>query len=132
MEVNTQKYESGLIIFYDGWCRFCSGVIGWISRTRAGKNLNYLPIQNLEKSNFLKLEAVAISSINDEILVLNNYQLYKGVKGILIILSEMGGRYKLLARVLGVFPNAFLSGGYQFIAKHRYRIFGKNKQCAVL
>ncbi len=131
MNVNTKKYESGLIILYDGWCRFCSGIIGWISRSKAGKGLNYMPLQYIEESGLFQSKTVTSQMSFEEIWVINNSQVVKGVDGILLILVEMGGVYWVVAKVLRLFPMFILDYLYKLIAKNRYRIFGKNKQCTI-
>lgn len=129
MKVIPQKYESGLIILYDGWCRFCSGMIAWVSRQKAGKDLIYLPLQDVKKLDW-SIDASQLSELSaDEICVVKDQAVIKGAKAILLILADMGGWYKFSASLLKVLPNALLSSIYKLVAKHRYRMWGRNKHC---
>jgi len=42
-------------------------------------------------------------------------------------MRQLGGGYRLLARMLAVVPAAWLDVGYRLVARLRYRIFGHNQ-----
>jgi predicted DCC family thiol-disulfide oxidoreductase YuxK len=46
------------------------------------------------------------------------------------VLKELDGIFKL-SRILGVLPTFLLNAGYDLIAKHRYRVFGKHDSCVM-
>jgi predicted DCC family thiol-disulfide oxidoreductase YuxK len=45
------------------------------------------------------------------------------------ILKSLGGPWHAIGYVLGVIPNAVADRGYDFIARNRYRWFGKKDSC---
>lgn len=47
------------------------------------------------------------------------------------IAKEMGGKYRLLQMILSVFPVSLRDRGYDFIAKNRYKWYGKMDSCMV-
>jgi len=49
---------------------------------------------------------------------------YQRTAGVLAALSELGGGWRLLARLLAVVPMAWLDAGYRLVARVRYRFFG--------
>ena len=48
----------------------------------------------------------------------------------LFVASELGWPWKA-AGLLGVLPTALLDAGYNVIARHRYRLFGKRDECLI-
>lgn len=129
----NQNRTLGLTVFYDGWCKLCSGVVGLLLKTKAGRELEYIPLQQI--NDFFKdsLLASCLEDVNgDEIIVYKDGFLTGGAEGVLIILKSMGGIYKLMYWTLNLLPSKWLEKGYVFIAQNRYRWFGKKETCNLI
>lgn len=57
--------------------------------------------------------------------------MYDKAEAVIQILIKLGGIYKFMGIVLKVFPLVILNMLYEFIARNRYRIFGKNDACLI-
>jgi len=65
------------------------------------------------------------------VVLLCGDRLYEKAGAVIHILMALGGVYKLLAMFLNVFPLAVLNLFYDFIARNRYHLFGKNDICLI-
>jgi predicted DCC family thiol-disulfide oxidoreductase YuxK len=74
------------------------------------------------------------AGLPDSVVVLTN----EGVllvrsNAFLHVLRRLGGGWKILAAVLGVIPRPLRDAAYDFIARIRYRVFGKRDDwCPVI
>jgi predicted DCC family thiol-disulfide oxidoreductase YuxK len=64
----------------------------------------------------------------DSLVVLINGQTLRKAQAALAILATLGGGWKIFL-CLKIFPTSLLDCVYDFIAKNRYRIFGKRQTC---
>ncbi len=48
---------------------------------------------------------------------------------VLFVLQQLGGVYKLLARIMRLLPRPVRDWAYRLVARHRYRIFGRYDAC---
>ena len=71
------------------------------------------------------------SLMENRIVYIENEQLFTESEAIVRILSRIGGVWKPLAAMLSFIPRKWRDYLYRLIAKHRYRIFGKKKQCYI-
>ncbi len=129
----NQRRASELTVFYDGWCKLCSGVVGLVLKTKAGRELEYVPLQQI--NDFFKDYKVApklTDVTGDEIIVYKNGSFIGGAKGVLLLLKSMGGIYKLMYWTLNLLPSKWLEKIYVWIAQNRYRWFGKKETCSVI
>jgi predicted DCC family thiol-disulfide oxidoreductase YuxK len=57
---------------------------------------------------------------------------YTGARAVLRLLRLLGGGWAALAALLGVLPVPLLDWTYRWIARRRYRFFGRQEACPVL
>ena len=115
------------IILFDGLCKLCHFSVRFVIRH-----------DKSEKFRFVSLQSSAGKALLGEAGLPENYQnglVYKkgddfflDSTGILMILKELSGIWKTLY-VFILIPKKFRDGIYHFIAKTRYRIFGKYENC---
>ncbi|MBS2097118.1 thiol-disulfide oxidoreductase DCC family protein [Carboxylicivirga linearis] len=130
MKSKTSNTSSVTTIFYDGWCRLCSGVVGVLMKTKSGRRFTYVPIQQID--DYIDDSLATPNAIDgNEIVVYVNQKLVKGADAVLLILNNMGGVYKLLSKVLNILPSRWLNGLYSYMANNRYRWFGKRTSCEI-
>src|ERR1700683_3682148 len=114
-------------IFYDGVCGLCQGYIRFlIKRDRAGDKFRYAPLQG---TTFEVLVATdRRHNLPDSMVVLtNDGRLLVRSNGVIYILRRLGGFWGFIAREISFVPRAIRDAAYNFIARIRYRVFGKRK-----
>ena len=128
MDSDLPYYDSQFTIFYDGWCKLCSGSVNLLRKTKSGRQFHYLPIQYID-SYIPNISDISQQVVGEEIVVVRNGQISSGAKGVLVVLHQMGGVYGVLYHLLKLMPNRMLDWLYKYIANNRYRWFGKKDSC---
>lgn len=127
-----------LIVFFDGYCGLCSGVVDFLIERDTHRYLRYSPLQGATAQ--AKLEASDIQDLDTVIVVREastagvtsgstTSATFRKSTAIFEALKTLGGGYAFLARVLEVFPLALRDAAYDLIAKNRFRIFGRRDSC---
>ena len=117
--------EQVKIIFFDGVCVLCNGFADFILKYDRNKTLKLASLQGTKAQILLPTEdLIELNSI----LYYVDGQLYRSTDAVLKILAELGGGWKLLS-YLKIIPRFIREPIYFFIAKNRYRFFGKNESC---
>lgn len=113
------------VIFFDGYCGLCNGFIDFMMKVDTEAHFKFSPLQ----SDFAKahLEPEDISDLKS-LVVLTNGKATRKAHGVIIALSELGGLWKLIS-IFRILPASFLNLGYDFIARNRYKFFGKRDTC---
>jgi predicted DCC family thiol-disulfide oxidoreductase YuxK len=121
------KNETAIILF-DGICNFCNGAVQFIiQRDRRG----YFRFASLQSEAGRKLIAPYPHLQNlDTIVLVENGRVYSESTAILHIAKRLDGLWKA-AYILLVVPAALRNPLYRYVARHRYRWFGKREACMI-
>lgn len=118
---------SNRIVFFDGYCVFCSASVDWILPRDVRGVFRFAPIQG--KTAAAKLPGARASDVPpDSILYLRDGVLYDRSTAILRILADLGGPWRLATPLLLV-PRPVRDFFYEQFARRRYRLFGKRDTC---
>lgn len=115
------------IIFFDGVCVMCNGLIRFILRHDKNKIFYFATLQGKKAQQLIP----SLSSDVKTMVLWDNGQIRTESDAIIDILILLGGIFKL-ANILKIFPKFFRDKVYRFIADHRYRWFGQTDSCALL
>ena len=117
------------IVFFDGVCNFCNASVDLLFRKNKKKNLRYAALQ----SDFAK-KLLAENSIDtketDSIIYYAGGKFYFRSSAVLQLSKELSGIYRLLP-VFYIVPRFIRDGIYKWIAKNRYKWFGKKETCRI-
>lgn len=128
MKVNDSHiYE--LTIYYDGWCKFCSGIVGRLASLDRARRIHMVPLQSLGFVDGVAREPndMIQSPDMDEVMVVKNHKVYTGAVAVIEIMKTLGGIAKYIALFLNFFPDFIIQAVYRFVARNRYRIFGRER-----
>jgi predicted DCC family thiol-disulfide oxidoreductase YuxK len=121
------------ILFYDGTCALCHRAVLFVLRhDRQGKLFRFAPLggetfvaETPPEQRAGLPDSVVVKTLDGLLLVRSNAFLH--------ICERIGGGWKLLANVLRVIPRPIRDVVYDFVARVRYRIFGRTKDwCPVM
>ena len=117
------------VVLFDGVCNLCSSsVIFIIKRDRASK-IKFASLQSefgQEQMKRFKLPASLLNSV----LLIKNGKLYQRSNAALEIVSVLDGLWPLFF-IFKIVPRFFRDLIYDWIAKNRYRWFGKKEECMI-
>ena len=115
------------VILFDGICNLCCGWVHFL--IKKDKNFRFMFASLQSASGKRLLHTVGLQSqIMDSIIYLKGNQAYLESSAVLEILKDIGGIWKI-AGILIYIPLPIRDGIYHFIAKRRYRYFGKRASC---
>lgn len=116
-----------IIVFFDGYCHLCSGVVRWLLARDKKRRFLFAPLQGRTASEKLGLHP-AQQAAPESLLVLDQEQLRKESDAVLHIARNLPGLWRILI-ILRVIPAPLRNWVYRFIASRRYRWFGKHQTC---
>jgi predicted DCC family thiol-disulfide oxidoreductase YuxK len=113
-------------VFYDRNCGFCSNII---ERIRKGRNIVDVRFYHISQiAEFLSdSEKLAIEG-TDSIIVIDNSNVSIYSNAIIKLFLMAGGLYETTGYCMLIMPRRIRDSVYKFIARNRYRLFGKS-QC---
>jgi predicted DCC family thiol-disulfide oxidoreductase YuxK len=112
-------------LFYDGHCGLCHRAVKFVLKhDRGGRVFRFAPLQG---STFLaRVAPERRLGLPDSVVVLTrDGELLVRSAAFLHIFRGLGGGWGVLASVLGVLPRGLRDFVYDFIARIRYRVFGR-------
>lgn len=125
--MNKQSTHS--IILFDGVCNLCNGAVNFVIKRDTGNVFKFTPLQEKQGVLLLKMHAVDTQKL-DSIVLIENEKVYVKSSAALRIARKMSNLWPLFF-VLLIIPSFIRDGVYDFIAKNRYKWFGKKEQCMI-
>lgn len=114
-KMETDKYITKPIVYYDGQCGFCTSFVRFLIQTsKAEQRLSFIPYQ------------VVTASVPGELMVVWSNTFSEAGKAAIKVLNDTGGIFKIPAFILKLFPGKLLDKLYYSFARNRYRWFGQS------
>ena len=117
------------IILFDGVCNLCNGAVNFVIKRDPGNVFKFTPLQEKQGVLLLKKHAIDAQEL-DSIVLVENKNVYTKSSAALRIARKMSNLWPLFF-VLLIIPSFIRDGVYDFIAKNRYKWFGKKEQCMI-
>ena len=117
------------IILFDGVCNLCNGAVNFVIKRDPGNVFKFTPLQEKQGALLLKKHAIDAQKL-DSIVLIENKKVYTKSSAALRIARKISGLWPLFF-VLLIIPSFIRDGVYDFIAKNRYKWFGKKEQCMI-
>ena len=117
------------ILFYDGECGMCQKVVRFsIARDRTG-TVRFAPINGVTWRT--EVGGDGASAVNT-VCFLKDGNLSVRSAAICRLLAHFNWIWRCLGRVLWLIPRPMRDLGYRFVARIRYRIYGRVEACPIL
>lgn len=113
------------MLFYDGTCGLCHRSVKFVLRhDRTGDFFRFAPLQGSTFEAVIPIEkraglpdSIVVRTLDGALLVRSD--------AVIHILRRLGGGWKSVGSLVAVIPHGVRDAGYDFIARIRYRIFGR-------
>ncbi len=118
------------IILFDGVCNLCDSVVQFIIKRDKADIFRFVALQSdlgQEIVNYIGIDSSQTDSI---ILYQPGHSYYYKAEAALRIAKELGGIYSLLM-VFNIFPKSLSNSVYDYIARNRYKWYGKKNECMI-
>lgn len=115
------------LLFFDGICNLCNSSVQTIIKKDRHQKFKFASIQS-DAAKEILLQFDNFNSDIDSIILINNNQIYYKSSAILRVCKILGGVYSFLI-IFWLIPKPIRDWMYDFVAKNRYRWFGKRESC---
>ena len=123
------KSKDHKIILFDGVCNLCNGAVTYIIK-RDKKNLfKFAALQSEIGQQLISKFNIDTSKV-DSIILIDGEKHYEKSSAALRIAKYLSGAYPLLFGFM-VVPKFIRNAVYDYIAKNRYKWFGKKESCMI-
>lgn len=116
-------------IYFDGVCHLCTGWVQWLIRRDRYDRFRFIPLQSPAGREFLLRQSINPADLHTIYLSFEQ-QVYARSSAVLHIAGGLPGLWPVL-RVLFLVPGFLRDAIYRYVAKNRYRWWGKYDQCMV-
>ena len=118
------------IVLFDGVCNLCEASIQFIIKHDKNDIFRFVAIQSDLGKEILNYIKIDISKIDSIILYEPGIAYYYKAEAALRIAKNLGGILTLVS-VFRFLPNSITNLVYDFIAKNRYKWYGKKDDCLI-
>ncbi|MCP5495562.1 MAG: thiol-disulfide oxidoreductase DCC family protein [Leptospiraceae bacterium] len=116
-----------MIILFDGVCNLCSGTVNFIIDHDPSKKFRFASLQSTFGEEFLKKHNLPVESCDSFVLIDGENYFIKSTAALLVA-RHLSGFWKCFYVCILV-PAVIRDFVYSYIAKNRYKWFGKRESC---
>jgi len=115
------------IVFFDGVCGLCNRFVNFlIKRNRRGQ-FKFATLQGKRA----QAQGIVWGETGEaSVVYVKNARVYRNAEAAIRILTDIGGIWRL-AIVLRIIPRTIANAVYRWVARNRYRWFGKRAVCRI-
>ena len=122
--------ENKKLILFDGVCNLCNEAVLNIIKQDKKDIFLFTALQSNTGKNIINELGIDTSKIDSIVLYIPGEDYFIKSEAALKIANEFYGLWKLI-QVFRIFPVFFNDFFYDFIARNRYRWFGKKEECMI-
>lgn len=126
----TNLPQDKKIILFDGVCNLCDSSIQFIIKHDKKDIFRFVALQSEIGMEITKYIGVDTSKIDSILLYEPGNAYYYKAQAALKIAKELGGIYTVISW-FGVLPKFLTNSVYDYIAKNRYKWYGKKDACMI-
>lgn len=118
------------IILYDGVCNLCNSSVQFIIKHDKKDVFRFVALQSELGQNILRHIGIDIKNIDSIVLYQPGIAYYYKSNAALEIAKNLGGLFNL-GIIFRIIPLSIGNLIYDFVARNRYKWFGKNQTCLI-
>ncbi len=129
MEI-TELPNDKKIILFDGVCNLCNSSVQYVIQRDKKDEFRFVALQSELGKKIIKHIGLTNSNIDSIVLYLPGIAYYYKSSAVIEIAKSLQGffNYGMLFRLL---PNALRDVVYDYIARNRYKWYGKKESCMI-
>lgn len=120
---------SPIIVLFDGVCNLCNSSVQFILRRDHSRRFVFASLQSPAGQKLLQQFGLPQDQFNSFVLIEND-KVYTRSSGALRVLRHLGKGWQLLYSLI-IVPKPFRDVVYNWIARNRYKWFGRQEACWV-
>ncbi len=116
-----------IIVVFDGVCNLCNDVVTWIIPRDPHQHIRFAALQSAAGQRLLQHHALNAVQL-DSVIVVEGDAVFVESDAALRICRALRWPWRLLS-AMHVIPRAWRDAVYRWVARNRYRWFGRKAQC---
>jgi predicted DCC family thiol-disulfide oxidoreductase YuxK len=124
---NNSELQTEHLILFDGICLLCEGFVRFLLRHDKKKIFKFATLQSSESQTILKSFGEEFQKL-DSVLLVSSGKVFHKSQAVFQMALLLGYPWKIFA-LFRLVPDFISNGVYDFIARNRYRWFGKREEC---
>ncbi|HPE83816.1 MAG TPA: thiol-disulfide oxidoreductase DCC family protein [Aequorivita sp.] len=121
--------KSYKIILFDGVCNLCNGAVTFTIKRDKKNVFRFAALQSEIGQQLISKFNIDTSKV-DSIILIDDEKQYEKSSAALHIAKQLSGAYPLLFGFM-ILPKFIRNAVYDYIAKNRYKWFGKKESCMI-
>lgn len=122
--------EPKKIVLFDGICNLCNGAIQFVIKRDKEDKFRFAALQSEIGRKLVAERGIDTSKVDSIILIDPGVAYYTKSEAALEIGTELKG-YRTLSRIFRLIPSSLSNIVYDFIARNRYKWYGKKESCMI-
>lgn len=123
----TSEIPNGPVVVFDGVCALCSGWVRFLLRQDRRGVFRFAAMQDTVGRELLIAHGIDPEDPVSFLLV-DGSAAWHDSDGVIEVLRRLGGIWRI-ATLLRVIPQRLRDAAYRFLARNRYRVFGRSDTC---
>lgn len=121
--------EAKAVILFDGVCRFCNGSVNFVLRHDKSGRFRFAPLQSEAGQRLMAEHGIDLAKTDSFVLIEDGKPYLKSTAA-LRVARGLGFPWNLLWAFM-IVPAVIRNAIYDWVARNRYRWFGKMDACMV-
>lgn len=126
---NPRATNDPPILLFDGVCNLCNGTVQWIIRHDPAGRFRFAALQSPAGQRLLRRAGLPVDAL-DTVVLYEQGRFYTHSDVPLRVCRQLGAPWSWLYPLRFV-PGALRDAVYRWVARHRYRWFGRRDQCMI-
>lgn len=118
------------ILLFDGVCNLCNASVQFVLRRDKKENFLFAPLQSPIAEKLLAGNSNYITDLHSIVLIKNG-EIFDESSAALYTAKELSAGWPLLYYLFIWWPKSIRDAIYRFVAKRRYKWFGKRDACSI-
>jgi predicted DCC family thiol-disulfide oxidoreductase YuxK len=127
--MQKEAIEGKSILLFDGVCNLCNGFVQFLIKRDHRKQFLYASLQSEEAGALLEAHQLSADTLNTVVLI-EDGKAYTHSDVALRVSRQLPGLWPLCYGFV-ILPKGFRDALYNWVARNRYRWFGKREACMI-
>ena len=123
---DSKDLQDRPVVFFDGECGLCDSWVSFVLARDKRRKFRFGTLQGMTARDWLHL---APDANLDSLAFADGHGIHRKSEAVWRIFRRLGGKWRAIGFALRLIPRPIRDGGYDFIARRRYRWFGKKETC---
>ena len=117
------------VILFDGVCNFCNSAVNFVIKRDKNSALKFTTLQSNIAHQMLAHQNIPTNDLSSFVFI-ENEKIHTRSTAALRVCKYLTGLWPLMYGFI-IVPKFIRDGIYNWVAKNRYRWFGKTKECMI-